>query len=429
MKRILIEIISICCLLSGCGVIPQRKITLTLGVITGSNWNVPNNGSTELLDEAIIQFEKDHPNVEIIYQCGIQPDDYKEYISQLILKNNIPDIIFVPSNMFTVLALNHALQPLNKIMEEDDSFILEKYYEKSLNEGKYKNTYYALPYESVPTLMFVNKTLLEKENLQMPSNDWDWNDFYEIASSVTKDTNQDGRIDQFGYYGYTWEDAVLSNQAIIYDEENNHVQLLEENIVEATAFMRKLSSLHDEKISQEMFDKGQVAFCPMNFSDYRTYMPYPWRVKKYTNFEWECISMPKGIHGKNISKIDTLMIAMSSSSKHSDLAWEFMKYLSYNETFQKEMVKHSQGVSVLKDTMKSKEIMDILKMDSPGESNFEMKVLHEIMENGVAIRKTDNYQKLLQSAQASIDNMIQKDTDIENELIQLQRQMNTLLEK
>lgn len=395
----------------------------------GSNWNVPNNGSTELLDEAIIQFEKDHPNVEIIYQCGIQPDDYKEYISQLILKNNIPDIIFVPSNMFTVLALNHALQPLNKIMEEDDSFILEKYYEKSLNEGKYKNTYYALPYESVPTLMFVNKTLLEKENLQMPSNDWDWNDFYEIASSVTKDTNQDGRIDQFGYYGYTWEDAVLSNQAIIYDEENNHVQLLEENIVEATAFMRKLSSLHDEKISQEMFDKGQVAFCPMNFSDYRTYMPYPWRVKKYTNFEWECISMPKGIHGKNISKIDTLMIAMSSSSKHSDLAWEFMKYLSYNETFQKEMVKHSQGVSVLKDTMKSKEIMDILKMDSPGESNFEMKVLHEIMENGVAIRKTDNYQKLLQSAQASIDNMIQKDTDIENELIQLQRQMNTLLEK
>lgn len=31
-----------------------------------------------------------------------------------------------------------------------------------------KGTQYALPYESVPTLMLVNKTLLKKEHIKMP---------------------------------------------------------------------------------------------------------------------------------------------------------------------------------------------------------------------------------------------------------------------
>mgnify|MGYP002229195168 CR=1 FL=1 len=40
------------------------------------------------------------------------------------------------------------------------------YYEGSYDAGTYKGTQYALPYESVPTLMLVNKTLLKKRAYQ-----------------------------------------------------------------------------------------------------------------------------------------------------------------------------------------------------------------------------------------------------------------------
>ena len=53
---------------------------------------------------------------------------------------------------------------------------------------------YALPYESVPTLMLVNKTLLKKEHIKMPDNNWTWDDFYKIC--------------QKGYQRYRMEMAV-----------------------------------------------------------------------------------------------------------------------------------------------------------------------------------------------------------------------------
>lgn len=406
----------------------QQQVILRLGVFSGSNWDVPNPDSYSLLDDTISSFEAAHPGVKVVYQSGIRPEEYEEYIAQQILHDTIPDVMFLPSNMFSTLADNGTLQNLHQMMEQDETFSTDVYYETSLMEGNLNDTFYALPYESVPNLMFVNKTLLEQEHIELPDNDWTWDDFYTICKAVTKDVDEDGVLDRFGYYGYTWEDAVYSNGAKIYEEESNAVTLDDERIIEATSFMRKLVSLHSEKVTSEMFDKGQVVFCPMNYSDYRTYMPYPWRVKKYSNFEWDCITMPKGPQGGNTSSIDTLMLGMSARSSHQHLAWEFMKTLS-SEAYQTALVETSQGVSVLKQVMQSQEVIDTLKKDNPGNSTFEMTVLDDVMKHGIAIRKTESYEQIMSSAQAQINTLLENDSDIENALILLQRQLNTMLQK
>ena len=406
----------------------KKPIVLHLGIMAGSVWDVPESDSYSLLDQAIETFESRYSNVRIEYQSGIRPEEYEEYIAQQILKDEIPDVMFLSSDMFSVLSENKTLQPLDSFIEEDD-MAMDDYYAKSLEEGKVMENWYALPYESVPRLMFVNKSLLEKENIEMPNNEWTWEDFFEICEAVTKDSNHDGVYDQFGYYGYTWEDAVYSNGARIYNEEQNRVVLDDERVIEASDFMRRLVSLHDEKVTSEMFDKGKVVFCPMNYSNYRTYMPYPWRVKKYSNFEWDCITMPQGPHGGNISQIDTLMIGMSSRSRNQELAWEFMKLLSYDKEYQSALVKSSQGVSVLKDVMQSEDVINALKEDNPGNSTFELHILHEIMEHGIAVRKTENYEQVMQMAQSQIDALMENDQDIENSLIRLQRQLNAMLQK
>ena len=56
--------------------------------------------------------------------------------------------------------------------------------------------------------MCVNKTLLESEGIAVPSGDWTWENFYNICAKVTRDTDGDGETDQFGCYGYTWQDAL-----------------------------------------------------------------------------------------------------------------------------------------------------------------------------------------------------------------------------
>ena len=291
------------------------------------------------------------------------------------------------------------------------------------------NKLYALPYESVPTLMFVNKTLLDKEGISMPDSDWTWDDFYSICNQISKDTNGDGIQDQFCYYDYTWEDALYSTGTAFYDEVNNQVDLNNETTAETVAFMRRLNALNTEKVTAEMFDKGQVAFQPMNYSDYRTYMPYPWRVKKYSTFEWDCLTMPAGANGGNISQIDTLMLGLSSRSKNQAMAWEFMKLLSSEPAIQSELAKNSPAVSVLRKVMQSPEVIDALKADNPGSSSFEMTILNDVMEQGIAIRRTDQYNQIIQIANSQINELMNNDADIENGLASMQRQIDTYLRK
>ena len=69
---------------------------------------------------------------------------------------------------------------------------------------------------------------------------------------------------------------------------------------------------------------GRVAFRPFTFAEYRTYKPYPWRIKRYSGFEWDCIPMPAGPSGSNASQLDTLMAGMSSRTLQEKLAWEFL---------------------------------------------------------------------------------------------------------
>lgn len=118
--------------------------------------------------------------------------------------------------------------------------------------------------------MFVNKTLLEENGIEIPNVNWTWDDFYAICEKLTVDTDDDGEIDQFGEYGYTWENALSSNGQALLDEKSMKSTLQNEDVYSAIEFVRKLNLLNrGQNVTSEMFDKGKVAFCPMMFSEYR----------------------------------------------------------------------------------------------------------------------------------------------------------------
>ncbi len=79
---------------------------------------------------------------------------------------------------FNTLSSIGALAKIDSYMSFDQNFSTDDYYSSVLKAGTYSNNQYALPYECNPTLMFVNKTLLENCHIQMPDNDWTLDDFY-----------------------------------------------------------------------------------------------------------------------------------------------------------------------------------------------------------------------------------------------------------
>ena len=406
----------------------EEKVVLTFGMFAGNQCDVPDDDCYKIIDETIEEFEKKYPNVEIQYDSGILKDDYSEYISQKALNGELPDVFMVLPEDFNTFSSVGLLKDLDFLIESDAGFDVKDFYEGSYDAGEFNGSQYALPYESVPTLMFVNKTLLEREGIQIPENQWTWEDFYDICQKVTKDTDGDGRIDQFGVYDYDWKDAVYSNGGRIFDQSGTECNITAEAVENAILFTRRVRELSGyQNPTSNDFDTGKIAFRPMKFSEFRTYKPYPWKINKYFEFQWDCIRLPQGPDGKNETSMDHLLMGISSETKHDQMAWEFLKMLTYNKDTQRKLFRYSQGVSPLKSVTNSEETERILREDMGEDTVVKVQLLNEVMGQAVETQKFRSYDTVLLVLDNDIDRLMEKDDNFDENILDIKGQADDML--
>ncbi|MBF0845750.1 extracellular solute-binding protein, partial [Streptococcus danieliae] len=105
------------------------------------------------------------------------------------------------------LARAGAFKPLDGFQGKEAEAL---YYPVAYQSGLYKGQSFALPLESNPIMMCVNQDLLEQEGLAIPETAWTLEDLYRLCQKLTKDTNGDGIIDQFGITDYSWQQALVA---------------------------------------------------------------------------------------------------------------------------------------------------------------------------------------------------------------------------
>ncbi|MDE6420943.1 MAG: extracellular solute-binding protein, partial [Lachnospiraceae bacterium] len=269
---------------------------------------------------------------------------------------------------------------------------------------------------------------LTEEGIPLPGETWPWEDFYEICVAVTKDTDGNGTRDRFGVVGYTWADAFDSNGVQLFDRRGTECYLTGEEVREAILFMEKLNGLHDGySVGSKDFDLGNVAFQPMLFSEYRAYKPYPLSIKKYSGFEWECIPMPAGNHGANISELDALLLAMNANTSQTEYAWELMKLISADERIQSEIFTYSEGVSVLKDVTESDETLQLLIERSGDNNGFNLDVLSDAVEHAAVTFGFRNREEAMEEVDKAVRDIMEGSSNISMELIIWNREINQFL--
>lgn len=405
-----------------------KEKVVTIGVFSDSYWEVQNGYSYQILEDAIAIFEEENPGVKVEFVSGILKEDYPEWLAEQLLLGTAPDVFMVPGENFNDLAEIGVLKDLSGLIKKDTSFEEDAFYSAALSYGVYGENQYALPYECAPKLMFVNKTILNNEGLSLPEENWTWEEFYEICRKVTRDTDGNGTLDQFGVVGYTWEDAFASNGVILFDQMGTECYFTDERAGEAIEFMERLEKLsEDYVVTVKDFDLGKVAFQPMLFSEYRAYKPYPLSIKKYSTFEWECVPMPAGTEGSNISGLDTLLIGMNEDTVQEKYAWELMKLLTSDARIQSEIFDYSEGVSVIKEVTESDKTLALL-IESQGEnSGFNLGVLSSAVENAVVAPRFRNYDETISLVDKAVRDIIEGSSNINTGQIIWNREINNFL--
>lgn len=408
----------------------SRPVVLHIGFPCDSYWNVPGENYYTFIDAAIEKFEAEHPNVKVEYTSGIRVEDYTEWLSGQYLLGQEPDVMVILPEDFVIFSDTASLRELDPFMKQDPEADLSGFYPAALQAGADKGKQYALPLECVPQMMFINKTLLQKEHIRIPDNDWTWDEFYSLCEQLTRDTDGDGIVDQFGVYDYGWEEALVANGCSLFSEDGQHCLLNQSAQESAMQFARKIYQLNaGTDLSEKTFDEGRVAFRPMLFSEYRSYEPYLWRIKRSSNFEWDCIAMPSGtsVGGGNYSRLSTLMLGISQRTKHSRLSWELLKTIACTEEMQTMVYTELSGVSALHSVTESDEVARLLQLDSQDTASRGMSTLPAIMEDTLATPRFARYHQAMESADRLITEAMSADKNFELQLLQIQQQLDVTL--
>lgn len=409
----------------------NKPVNLNLGVFSGSIYNVPNWQSYKIVDEAIEEFQSLNPDMKVKYRSGTLKSDYSEWLAQKVLTGEEPDVFCVLPGDFNTFASLGILKNLDPLIAKDQDFQIAKIYLNGIRSGQFLGSQFALPRELEPVLMFVNTTLLKREGIELPRNDWTWNDLYNICLKVTRDRDGDGKIDQYGITGFSWQHAVYTNGQRLFDANGQEARFDQPGVLEAVKFEMELNKLNQNfKALPDDFDRGIVAFRPFPFSWYRAYKSYPYRVIRYAQFDWECIKLPRGPHGNNASELFSFLIGISSRTRHENEAWRFLKFLTYNNTSQKNVFRYSHGVPVLREITESSEADEELSRYNPEERvTVDTKVLGEVIEQSIVTPRFHKYEDVMNMADKEIYQIINGEKNAEDTLAKLNRELNALLGK
>lgn len=317
-----------------------KPVEIEMALYSGNSWGIPQNFAYAIYDKAVELYMSDpaHKNIRIKYKTGTMYNHYSEWLARLVLKGKEPDIFLLVEEDFNTYASIDLLQNLDNYINRDLDFDEGSYYQRALEAGVFDGKQYSLPISVVPSFMVVNKTLLSQNNIEIDRDNWSWDQFYEICKTLTQDRDNDGTLDTFGVYGYDWHHAFYTNDRYLFYPDDPSIGFDNERMIETLDFLKKMNQLNQGRILRERdFENGNTGFKIFNYSEYKVYGTYPYRILKYENFAWEAIPLPKGPNGGSSSKLYTLQVGMSSRSRHKDEAFEFIKFLTNNSTFQREV--------------------------------------------------------------------------------------------
>ena len=75
---------------------------------------------------------------------------------------------------------------------------LKQYWKCLVDYYSVEGVIYGFPLQLKVGCLAYNKDIFDKEGLPYPPPDWTWDEYYETAKKLTKDTDGDGRVDQWG---------------------------------------------------------------------------------------------------------------------------------------------------------------------------------------------------------------------------------------
>ncbi len=277
-------------------------------------------------------FEEKYPqiDVELVHIPG--QSDYRRRIATDFASGSPPDITLINYRRYASFAARNVLEPLGPYLA--DSAVIEEsaFYPEAMRPFYWQGTLMCIPQNLSSLVVYYNETLFDEAGLAYPSDDWTWDDFVATAKALTKDTDGDGTVNQYGLGTeasiFRLAPFVWQNGGDIVDDPDDPMRLTLDTpeASEAVRWFVDLQVVHKvvpdavneaAEDSDSRFQNGRLGM----FLNSRRGVP---TYREITGFDWDVAPLPMGKERAGILHADAY--CMSKASENKDAVWAFIEF-------------------------------------------------------------------------------------------------------
>jgi ABC-type glycerol-3-phosphate transport system substrate-binding protein len=285
-----------------------------------------------IITESIKPWESQHPNIKVRFEHT----PFSGYASKILTRvagGAAPDIIATEVNMFVNFASKKVLENITPYVEQDAAFSKEDFFPEVLKRFTVNGQLLAIPRDTAPfACVFYNKELFDQQALPYPKDDWTWDEMLDLAARLTKKDDL-GRVTQYGFYSWAWQNFVYSAGGALVDNVENPTRclldtpeakkglqfycdlILKHRTMPAPVALANLGMGIDI-----MFSSGRLAMFNSGIWETPSLRNYP--------FKWDVAMFPAGPGGLRRVGTGGTGYAILKTSSHKKEAWEVLKALT-----------------------------------------------------------------------------------------------------
>lgn len=288
--------------------------------------------------EALVAaFEDAHPNIDIEMTHVPSPREYRTRLATEFASGDPPDVSLMNYRRYASFAANDLLEPLTDYVAQSALIASEDFYPIAIEGFTWQGELLCIPQNISSLVVYYNEELFDAAGVPYPPDDWTWDAFLATAQALTRDTDGDGRVDQYGLgteaslfrlAPFVWQNG---GQIVNDPEFPTQLALTRYPALVALEWFTALQTEHGvvptrveeaARDSESRFVAGTVAMFLNSRRGTPTY-------REIDSFTWDVAPLPRGAETAGVLHSDGYCMAATTADKTA--AWTFIEFANSPE--------------------------------------------------------------------------------------------------
>lgn len=163
-----------------------------------SDWHLTEDVWNKSLTEGMAIFHERYPNIKVT----MEPVSYGEKETKYTVESEAgkaPDVFHLHAFSLPMFFGKGYAKDLTPFIEKEGPGFLDAWYELPLQLMQYNGKMHAMPGDYMTMVLFYNTEMFKAAGLDPDKPPKTWDEFLDYAKKLTRDTDGDGNVDQWGF--------------------------------------------------------------------------------------------------------------------------------------------------------------------------------------------------------------------------------------